>query len=268
MLINEKICSMILQMAEFCYRDEKTFEYHMEHLKLTADYALLLNDKLGHPVNDLDLIFISYAHDLLKEKGLTYPSPISWYGHHIPNDLTTYVRMNLKSLEAFSLDDYFNTSVGYHAIGSAIFMIKEFNITDPIDVYPIAFHSCPIIPLYKTLDPNVQRTIDIIVLADKLSSNWLRINMQEVRVKVDLDLLVFGEDHNEFNYTTGLFIARMIGHGNSNEKFSRESLLYYYNRASKSNPFLGKNYSKGDNKIWPKRERNPLLGVASNILTK
>ena len=251
--------NILYSLNQFIYRDPATAAYHQNHIDLTERYAQLLNQKLGNPVDAESLRIIAEGHDLLKEKGLTYENPISWYGHHIPNDLTKYVRMNLDVLDRFDLGDYFNTDVGYHAMAAVIFLVKELHVERPEILYPIAFHSCPILPLYKTLPTDIQTRIDITVLADKLSSNWLRIHQLEFRVKVDLDLLVFGKDRCEFNYTTGLFVARMIGHGSSHEKYGRESMLYYYERAKEQNPFLSKNFSKGDNKIWPKRDENPLL---------
>lgn len=256
---NESLKDTLFILNKFIYRDDKSFDYHMAHIEYVYRYAQLVNSKLNNSVDDLLLQIISYAHDILKEKGLQYDHPISWYGKHIPNDLNKYVRMNIDVLDRFDLGDYFNTDIGYHALAAVIFLYKEFRIDDPKIIYPVAFHSCPIIPIYSSLDESIRQIVDIILISDKLSSNWLKINMMHYRTKVDLDLLVFGEDHLEFNYTTGLFVARMIGRGNSTEKFGRESMLYYYDRAKKVNPFITKNFAKGENKIWSERDVNPLL---------
>ena len=256
--ILEKETMMLLQMNQFIYRNPSSLEYHMEHIKLAKEYAFEMNRRLGSPVSYRKLSFAALFHDLLKEKGLhpDEPNPM-WLNHEIPQDLNRYVRMNLDVLAEYGIDDYFNTDVQYHALSAGLFLIKELNITDQEIIYPIMFHSCPIMPVYQTLDATTKTMVDIMMLSDKLSSNYLRINMREVPVRVDLDLLVFGKDRKEFNYTTGLYIARMIGHGHSNEKNGKDSLAYYYDRAKEQNPFLSKKIMKGDTKLWPKR-KNPL----------
>ena len=54
--------------------------------------------------------------------------------------------------------------------------------------------------VYEKLDKKIQTMIDITMLADKLSSNYLRINFRKVDVRIDLDQVVFGLSGNEFNY--------------------------------------------------------------------
>lgn len=236
--------------------NSKQFNYHMEHIRLAKEYALLLADKLEVD-NIFELSFAALAHDLFKERGLDPDKELIWNNHNIPQDNIKYVRSNLDILEKFELDDYFNSSIQYHPLASGIFFYKEFNITNKNILYPIMFHSCPIIDVYTKLPNETQMLIDILILADKLSSNYLRINMKETSVRTDLDLVVFGESGKEFNFTLGLLIANLIARGNDNEKQGIITTSYYYDRLYNMNPLLPRNISLkrlGGKKIWPKRK--------------
>lgn len=247
---------LLIELNKVIQCESKRFEYHMKHIELTKDYALLLADKLG-VYNTFELSFAALAHDLFKERGLDPNRNLIWKGHIIPQDNIKYVRSNLDILEEFNLDDYFNTSIQYHPLASAIFLYKEFNIVNRNVLYPIMFHSCPIIDIYKKLPHETQILIDILMLADKLSSNYLRINMREVPVRTNLDLVVFGDNGKEFNFTLGLLIANLIARGNDNEKQGIIATSYYYDRLYDINPLLPRNISfkrLGGKKIWPKRK--------------
>jgi hypothetical protein len=102
--------------------------------------------------------------------------------------------------------------------------------------------------------------IDIIVLADKLSSNYLKINYLHSEVRVDLDQVVFGSSGRELNYSLGLYLARVIGNGKCEEKHGLESILYYYNRLKIDNPFISQITFKdlGGNRQWPERKSKAL----------
>lgn len=236
---------------------ENRFEYHMKHIQLVQKYALLLNKKLHANLDNRKLSYAALAHDLFKEHGLDPERKLIWRNHEISQDNVRYVRMNLDLLEEYNLDEYFNTDIQYHALAAGIFLIKEFGINDPEILYPIFFHSCPIIPVYETLNPRTQLMIDIITLADKLSSNWLRINFKKVPVRIDLDLTVFGSSGREFNYTLGLFLARLISQGKSTEEQSVKSTEYYFQRLHNMNPIISKEYTikmLGGNKLWQPRK--------------
>lgn len=262
MIINNQIdaeSKMLLELTEFIHSESKQFKYHMNHIKLVRKYAFLLNKKLNAQVSNRKLSFIALAHDLFKERSLdkSKDGTVSWNDHNIPQDLNKYVRSNLNILEKFGLDDYFNTDVQLHALAAGIFVHTEFGINDPEILYPIMFHSCPIISVYETLDKRIQNMTDIIMLSDKLSSNYLRINFKMTPVRVDLDLVVFGRNGQEFNYTTGLFLARLISQGSSKEKQSNIATDYYFKRLQSANPIISKNYSikrLGRNELWPKRK--------------
>lgn len=250
---------MLLNLNEFIHCNNERYEYHMNHIKLVRKYAILLNKKLNAHLNNRDLSYISLAHDLFKERSLNPKAKedIIWNGHVIPQDTTRYVRENLDILAEYDLDDYFNTDIQYHSLSAGLFLYKEFGIKNREILYPIFFHSCPIISVYKNLDHKLQNTIDIIMLADKLSSNYLRINLREVEVRVDLDQVVFGSSGKEFNYTLGLYLARLIGQGKSTEKQSKIATDYYYERLCEINPVVSKSYSikkLGGVKLWPKRK--------------
>lgn len=251
--------NMLIKLNEFIQSESKQFKYHMNHIKLVKKYALLLNRKLNTHLSSHKLSFIALAHDLFKERGLdkSKDDTIFWNNHNIPQDLNKYVRSNLHVLEKFNLDDYFNTDVQLHALAAGIFVHTELGIDDPEILYPIMFHSCPIISVYETLDSKIRNSVDIIMLSDKLSSNYLRINFKGTPVRVDLDLALFGSNGQEFNYTTGLFLARLISQGSSKEEQSVIATDYYYKRLQSVNPIISKNYSikkLGRNTIWPRRK--------------
>lgn len=250
---------MLIELNELIYQNPnpKYNDYHMEHIKLVRNYALLLNRRLNSNLSSRKLSYIALSHDLLKESGLDVSRKIKWNGIDIPQDTTRYVRMNLDVLEEYGLDEYFNSSCQYHALSAGIFLRKELGVKDPEILYPVMFHSCPIMPIYETLSYNIRTMVDIIGLSDKLSSNYLRINKRGSEVNLDLDLAVFGPNGNELNYTLGLFMARLISQGSSDEIQSRLATDYYYERLNDMNPMVAKNISTkklGGKTLWPKRK--------------
>lgn len=250
---------MLIDLNEFITKDSKFHEYHMKHIRLVRRYALLINEKLGNLVPNRKLSYIALAHDLFKERSLdqSKDGTIIWNGYNVPQDTTRYVRTNLDILEEYGLDEYFNTDIQYHPLSAGIFLAKELGIRDKEILYPIMFHSCPIIPIYETLPKRIQIMTDIIMLSDKLSSNYLRINFKKTEVRIDLDQAVFGSNGMEFSYTLGLFLARLISQGKSTEKQSELSTKYYYNRLCDTNPLISEGInikSLGGNKLWPERK--------------
>lgn len=248
----------LVKLNHFIHSNNDMFEYHMSHIFLVRKYAFLINKKLGYNIDKSKLSYIALAHDLFKERSLD-PSKESviWNNLNIPQNTRRYVRLNLDDLEEFGLDEYFNTDIQYHPLTSGLFLKNELGINDPEILYPIFFHSCPIIDIYKTLSNTIQNMVDIIMLSDKLSSNYLRINLRNSNVRIDLDQAVFGSNGKEFNYTLGLFLARIIGQGKSIEKQSQIATKYYYKRLSEMNPLIPKEYSVkilGGNKKWEKRK--------------
>lgn len=253
---------MLLDLNKFIHHDNKMFEYHIKHIKLVRRYALIINKLLNAHIDEKKLSFIALAHDLFKERSLDPNKSVSWRGIEIPQDTNRYVRQNLDILEEYDLDDYFNSDMQYHALSAGIFIIKEFNIKDKEILYPIFFHSCPIISVYETLSQRIRTMVDIIMLSDKLSSNYLRINLRKVEVRIDLDQVVFGSSGYEFNYTLGLFIARLISQGKSEETQSKIATDYYFNRLCDMNPIISNDYSikmLGGAKIWQPRKSQILM---------
>ena len=261
--------SVVNSLNDFIYKGTERYEYHMNHIHLTRSYALLLNKKLRSSVSPKKLEYISLAHDTFKKVPGDDKSPLVWKGHTLPVDSNIYIRSNMETLETYNMDEHFN-SIENHPVVAAIFIAKELGITDPEIIYPIMFHSCPIISIYKTLSETIQNTIDIIMLADKLSSNYLKINMRETKVRLDLDRLVFGKDKNEFNYSLGLFVARLLGHEDSINYESMISTDHYYMRLTEVNKLIQKKYSLksfGDYMKWPKRPGViPTSGIGVKLL--
>lgn len=248
---------MLLNMNKYIHKNKPAYYgYHMNHILLTWKYALLIINRLKIKCNKQKMQYACFGHDLFKEHGLDPNIKIVWESHDIPTDLNWYVRTNLDILELYGLDEYFNTDINLHGLAAGIFIHKEFNIRDKEILYPIFFHSCPIISVYETLSRQIQNMVDVMILADKLSSNYLKINMHNKEVRIDLDQIVFGLNGNEFNYTLGLFLARLIGHNKSQEEQSILSTKYYHKRLCEQNPLIGKQFSikkLGGNILWPQR---------------
>lgn len=259
-----EVSRMIMELNKFISKDSANHEYHMKHIELVGCYSLILNKKLGGKIPYQKLLVASYAHDLFKEKNLdkSKDGMVVWKEYNIPQNTTAYVRLNLDILELYGLDDYFNSDVQYHPLSAGIFLIKELGITDPEILYPVMFHSCPIIPIYQTLSPTIQTMVDILVLADKLSSNYLKINYLKKAVRTDLDLAVFGSNGYEFNYSLGLLLARLIAQDKSKQTQTVLATEYYYQKLVATNPLIKKEIDInkiGVKKIWPERESQVLM---------
>lgn len=259
--LNHESNRILLDLNQFIHNGTELGEYHMNHLDLQRKYATEILKKLSVHFDSKNIEAIALAHDLFKERSLNKDNgSVEWQGLSIPQDTNRYVRMNLDILEEYGLDEYFNTDIQLHPLSALIFMVKELDIKDLDVLYPVVFHSCPIISIYETLNPHLQAIIDVTTLADKLSSNYLKINEREKKVYTDLDQIVFGTSGREFNYTLGLFVARLISQGLSVEKQSLITTDYYYKRLQDINPLIYKKCSilkLGGKKKWPKR--NSLL---------
>ena len=251
---------VLMELNQFTREDcSPSFaEYNMKHCSLLEQYALLLAEKLEVDVDPIIIKYVAWSHDLLKEKSLSKDQEYKYFrDFKVPQDINRYIRTNMDLLESFKLDLYFNSDIQLHSQAAAIFLYHEFKVNDERVLYPVFFHSCPIISVYETLSYELQTLVDITMLADKLSSNYLRINYNGIKVPVNLETCVFGSDGSEFNYSLGLLLARMIGQGNSKEVNSIKATEFYFKRASEINPLLKENFSferKGVYKLWPKRK--------------
>jgi hypothetical protein len=245
----------LLKLNKKIRKGSKWQDCHMQHITLVKDYATHINRLLGSPVNRHKLGLIALTHDVLKEN---YGEKDLEVGKHIvPGDLNAYVKSNADLLVNYIPKDFILTcDLSAHAMGAAIFIQKEYDIQDPEIIYPVLFHSLPVIEVYRRLDPKIQTMIDIIMLSDKLSSNWLRINLLDEKVRCDLDQIVFGKNGAEFNYTLGLVIARLIASGKTPDYVSDASTLYYYHRLKETNPLIRMKLNRkvlGEKMKWPKR---------------
>lgn len=228
------------------------YDYHMAHINLVTNYAIEINRRLGASANDIRYTYIGLGHDLLKEHGFSDKIHLRWNGADIPMDLNIYVRSNIDILDKFGIGDYFNSDCSLHGLSAGIFMFKEMGIKDPAILYPVFFHSCPVMEVYDTLPKHIQTMVDVTLLADKLSSNWLRINMIEKDVSCDLDLALFGASGKEFNYSLALVMARLISQSKTDGELSKIATDAYVKRLKEFNPAITKVELGGKSK-WPKR---------------
>ena len=256
----------LIEIDELNQKESLFYIYHKKHIDLVCEYALIINEKLNANLNPLTLAMVSYAHDIFKESALNKDRVVLYNDKEIPQDLRKYIDENKSVLSEYGMDDYTDNFVN-HAMASAIFIIKELNIADKNVIYPVLFHSCPIISIYKTLDKETQTYVDIIQLADKLSSNYLKLNNGK-KVRCFLEEIVFGKDNEEFNYTIGLFLARLISKGKDEQKFQKESLDYYEKRVKDKIPFFKFTKLKdlGEKKIWENQKSKVLKSVKNDSL--
>lgn len=250
-LINNNIEKYnLIQLNELIHIIDTKLNYHMLHTKLTCKYAIQLAKMISPDINIYKLRYSALSHDLLKIRNCDMKGrEIVKNNITIPLDLNWYVRSNLDILIPYKLDDYFNTDMQLHALASGIYLIKELNITDPEILYPIFFHSCPIISVYETLDPHIQLLVDIIGLADKLSSNNIKVSNS--KVSYNFENVVFGKSKNEFNFSLGLLIARAIAQGNNSGEHAKLAIDYYLKRLIENQPFIS-NKIMEDIKSWLK----------------
>lgn len=225
----------------------------LNHLQMVQQYSAIINNRMKLGLDQSKLNCIAYAHDILKEKGLDIHKPnLSWNNHEIPQDLNRYVRLNLDILEKYSLDEYFNTDVSLHALSAGIFLLKEFGLSDAEIMYPICFHSCPVISIYETLPEKTRDMCDVIILADKLASNQQKIKKGHPTV-CDLDLITFGQSGNEMNYSLGIYVAMQLKRGESKGEQSRLAVEYYKTRGGLD--MFQMEMQKGERKVWPLRSK-------------
>lgn len=240
-------------------------QYRLRHVKLARDYMLELNHRLEYGLDEEKITTIALLHDIMKERG-NQKEDIYIESHLVPVDLNDYVRRNLRILAEYELDDYFNSDVQLHPLAGGIFLRKEFYIDDPEILFPIFFHSCPVMSVYReVLSVRMQRYVDLMMLSDKLSSNWLRINAEDGLIlnhskeaPVDLDLLVFGPDGKELNFTLGLVVAKMLGNSKHQDLISTEATQFYHERLLEINPLLI-NLKLGGKRIWARRRNQSLV---------
>lgn len=241
--INKAKIHLMYEMTKLIHNDSDRAEYQLDHVRLVAKYIIELSAKFKIFLPYDTVQFIAYGHDLLKDKffdkklNTVMLATSDGIMVNIPQNLNWYVRANMDILEKYKLEDYFNSDCQLHALASGIFCDKFFHIHNPKIIYPIIFHSCPIISVYETLSPDIQQIIQIVMLADKLSSNTLKKNMGR-DILCDLQRVVFGKDGREFNFSLGLYMARLIASGNNPGKESAKATSYFYQVLKETNPLL------------------------------
>ena len=252
---NSKI---LKELNEKWYSDLRTHKYHMAHLELFKRYAFEINLRLGHPFQEEDLATIAYAHDLFKDD-----NPKVKYTNHGEDILVTKESIQKKygnSIEYFGFKKKEKSVLSEHAKCAALFVMncEELSDYNKDILYPIIFHSLPILRVYQDLTQEIQLMVDITVVVDKCSSNYLKIQ-QYVPCYFRMEDILFGADGKEFNFSAALFAARLIGSEKYSDEVNKDINTFYLNRLNRINPFImDKIHIKeyGRKKIW---ERKPSI---------
>ena len=228
--------------------DEQEFNYHMKHCFVMEKYMNIIADKYDKFKFDKKLFsIITWSHDLLKDR---------------EHKFSTFYQKNTSNRKRFFLSDKMYDSVSTHAYRSAEFLSNyPFNVIDGKILFPILFHSVPIIDIMvKCLSQDTREYINITILADKLSSNYWRI-YNNIETPCDLALEVFGNNFDKFDYFKGIYIARLLDDYKYKNIYSTEA-TEYYRKLYDENQYI----KLGEKKIWEKR-KNPLFKMQSNIST-
>lgn len=282
MICYEELYNKIFNLGKEIHKDDPYRSAHMETSAVYAEriLAVLIDDAEDKKKNELlwKIKCAAIGHDILKDKYFNKDAEDKIInGYTIPQNLETYIQKNMDVLEKFKMDKYLNTAVQDHAVASGIFIHNNFGIDDEMIIYPIMFHSCPILPVYQILNDNLQKMIDVMVLSDKLSASIVKPQFDK-KVKIDLKSMLYGISGCEFNFTQALLMARLIGHDNSKDAHSNMMVEYYHERALQTNPLIfpegqlpivkngkiKKQTSKKSNKPKKKKEVKNKNGKESN----
>lgn len=252
-----KLVYALIDLGKFTRKEcsEELQRYHFDHCEKLMKYGNDIMDRLGIFKYRNELEIVAYAHDLFKRYSLR-ENDVEWKGKIIPQNIPKYIDENRFVLDKFGLNMIRSDNFSNHPIAAGIFLYKEFGITDPNIIYPVFFHSCPVISVYEKLDKELRDLIDIIILADKMSANILcRTIGKKWHSKVDMELVLYGETHREFNFTNALLVAKILGQAGSKQELFVEATNYYYKRACRINPALDKNsILLGGEKPWKSKK--------------
>jgi len=244
--------AFVEQSEQFMAYQEKILSdkenYRIRHARLTVDYTERLMRSFHILVVDdrRKLSIAARFHDLLKAdatlgSGSSQLVFAKMAELGFPTDLKEYIYTNSEYFPTLGVQG-FTENIAEHALALVLHMLVHYDILDREILYPILFHSCPILPTYSKLNQRRQTMIDIITLADKLSSNALRLlgDADGKKAPFNLHLAVFGVDDCEFNFTEGLFLARLLSQGKSQDPYSLVMTQYYFQRLKERSPLWAK----------------------------
>jgi len=244
----EDLLKVLIDTNILLHRHEEEFNYHIIHCYLMESYMNLIADKYDKYNFDKSLFpIIAFGHDLLKDR---------------ENKFSTFYQKNTSNRKRFFLSDSMYNSLSTHAYRSAEFLSNyPFNVTEGKILFPILFHSIPIIDvMIKYLSPATREYINLTMLCDKLSSNYWRIT-NGIKTWCDLDKIVFGDNGDELNYNKGLYYARLLNGIKYKNKYSIQAEEYYRKLYDPS-----VNIKLEEKKLWEKRN-NQQLKMQWNIST-
>lgn len=219
-----------IKLNKKIHKNSAKYKYHMNHIIRAATYGAEINAKLDFPVERNKLNFALLMHDILK-------GSVSAEYMDDNDKKSDYIKDNYNILNKLNLYQYWK-KMSKHAVAGGIFvynLLKESNNLDGNEdiVRAIMFHSYPIVAVYKNLNKSNRIMIDIVVLADKLSSNWIKINdPSEESPKYYLEEELYGKDKKQIKFDYALVKAREIGMGDPEKakKQNKKAYLFYKDR--------------------------------------
>jgi len=203
----------------------------------------VVSEKIDYKFDKKLFPIIAWSHDLLKDR---------------ENSFSKFYQENKNNIKRFHLTNEMRKALSEHAYRSAEFLSNyPFNITDGKILYSILFHSSPIIEIMNNvLSKDTKEYVNLTILCDKLSSNYLRIINNE-ETYFNLVNTLFGENLDEFNYDDGLYLISTFNNIYNN-KYSKEVVEYYKSKSKLSITRIE------ELKLWPRNEKLQ-LPMQSNI---
>lgn len=245
-----RLLKMLINMNIYLHIYEDKFYYHIKHCWLMEKFMNIIASKdTSFNYNRELLPIIAWSHDLLKDR---------------EDKFSKFYKENKNNLKRFHLTEEMYKSISPHGYRAAEFLSNyPFNITDGKILFSVLFHSVPIIDVIENiLTESTRKYVDLTLLCDKLSSNYLRIHEGE-KVLADIGKEVFGDNYDKLDIYRGLYIIRLFAKiiDKKNNEYDKQATEYYRKKWNEKYTIV-----LGEVKEWEKRE-NPLLMKVSNIST-
>lgn len=197
-----------------------------------------------------DITEIAWGHDILKDidghvsctvDGTTYEVDCSPGSLLIPTTdhfISEYLQnFNVSEKEKEGMKKELISVGKFHGLNAAAFLNKHGTTSFRV-LTAILMHQCPVPSIYEVLPDDVRMFVDCTMLADKTARNYVRALILEQPVPLVLHTAIFGEDGTEFNYSTSLLIARIIGQGKDPTEIQKRSTKMFRDRCKRLGLFV------------------------------